>query len=228
MVMATLDIGNTTSPNFSYYPTLESRSNPSSPSLCLEKFLSLQKNEERTQPSQSQNVYAVVLVNGQPIVIGQKAKPEPAIEISQNDTETQPTVSLNQRLDLIKSRLSLSITQLADLFGVTRKAIYDWYEGAEPRRIMMSRIEILIDVLETVPPEVDLRRLKALWNIPISGKSFRAVFDDEDIASLRTVLAEKLNELSPRMVATTSSMRKTATHFGEAHLAEVDRRTDIR
>jgi DNA-binding transcriptional regulator YiaG len=137
-------------------------------------------------------------------------------------------VAVAERLDLIKDRLALSITQLAELFGVTRKTVYDWYEGTEPRRNAANRIEILIDVLNRASPGVDLARLKAVWNVPVSGTSFRAVIGDDnlDVGTLQKALLEKLNELSTRMVATTTPMRKTTSQFGEAQLAEFGRQTD--
>lgn len=133
-----------------------------------------------------------------------------------------------ERLDLIKDRLALSITQLAELFGVTRKTVYDWYEGTEPRRNTVNRMEILIDVLNRASPGVDLARLKAVWNVPVSGTSFRSVIGDDnlDAGTLQKALLEKLNELSTRMVATTTPMRKTTSQFGEAQLAEFERQTE--
>ena len=148
-------------------------------------------------------------------------------ETSQKTSNIQ-LVAVAERLDLIKDRLALSITQLAELFGVTRKTVYDWYEGTEPRRNAVNRMEILIEVLNRASPEVDLARLKAVWNVPVSGTSFRAVLGDDNLnaGTLQKALLEKLNELSTRMVATTSPMRKTTSQFGEAPLAEFERRTN--
>jgi DNA-binding transcriptional regulator YiaG len=144
-----------------------------------------------------------------------------------NASDTQ-LVTVAERLDLIKGRLGLSITQLAELFDVTRKTVYDWYEGTEPRRNAVNRIEILIEVLNKASPEIDLVRLKAVWNISVFGKSFLAVLgeDNLDAGTLQNALLEKLNELSSRMVATTGRMRKTNLQFGEAQLAEFERRID--
>lgn len=91
----------------------------------------------------------------------------------------QPII-ISERLDLIKDRLALSITQLAELFGVTRKTVYDWYEGTEPRRNTINRVETLIEALNRYS-ELDLTRLKTMWSIPVSGKSFRAVLNDENL-----------------------------------------------
>lgn len=167
----------------------------------------------------------MLLVDGKPVFV--VLNDDPQSETSQKTFNGQP-VALAERLDLIKDRLALSITQLAELFGVTRKTVYDWYEGTEPRRTAVNRMEILIEVLNKASPEVDLTRLKAMWNVPVSGTSFRAVLGDDnlDADTLQKTLLEKLNELSTRMVATINPMRKTTSQFGEAQLAEFERRTD--
>jgi DNA-binding transcriptional regulator YiaG len=180
---------------------------------------------QTTQISKVDRGY-LLLVDGMPVVV--MLSDDQQTVSSKITSSTQP-VAITERLDLIKDRLVLSITQLAELFGVTRKTVYDWYEGTEPRRNATSRMEILIDMLNGVSPEVDLARLKAVWNIPVSGKSFRTVFGDDniDIETLQKALAEKLNELSTRMVATTSPIQKSTSQFGDSQLAEFDRRTDI-
>lgn len=141
---------------------------------------------------------------------------------------TVQSIAMGERLNLIKDHLSLSVTQLAELFGVTRKTVYDWYDGTEPRPKTINRTEILLDVLNRAPPEVDLAKLKTIWSIPVSGASFRKVFSDDnmDAETLQNALVEKLNELSSRMVSTANPMRKTIPKFGEAQLAEFDRSTD--
>jgi DNA-binding transcriptional regulator YiaG len=198
----------------------------SSPALHYENFL-YKRRETATQPTQSKQAYTFISVDGQPFVIGYNT--ESQLEKSLDNTAPQSAVALIERLNLIKSSLALSVTQLAELFGVTRKAIYDWYDGAEPRSVATTRMELLIDILNKVPEELDMRRLKAVWHIPVSEKSFLAVFGDDKLAphALRADLKKKLDELSPRLVATTKTLQKTTTQFGEAHLAEFDRRTDF-
>lgn len=168
---------------------------------------------------------AIILIDNQPFVFVQKTAPH----TDERSRVIAQTVILSVRLDQIKDRLGLSITQMAELFGVTRKSVYDWYEGAEPRNQTTTRIETLIDVLDTMPETIDLRRLKTVWNIAVSGQSFRAVFNDDnlDATSLRTDLKAKLNELSPRMVATTNPVHKKATPLGESHLSDIDRLADF-
>jgi hypothetical protein len=50
---------------------------------------------------------------------------------------------LVQRLDTIADTFALNRQQLADACRVTRKALYDWLGGAEPRRDALQRIAAL-------------------------------------------------------------------------------------
>lgn len=196
----------------------------SSPSLDIGNLLSLLRNQEATTPKQQRSL--LILVDGSPLLISTKQD----VEININDwAKTTQSLGHIERLDLIKDRLSLTITQMAELLGVTRKTVYDWYDGSEPRPTMLNRLEILIDAINSAPVDVDLRRLKTLWNIPISGKSFRAAFNDDniDINTLRTALIEKLNELSTRMVEKSYSPYKSSAQYAESQVAEFDRRGDF-
>lgn len=161
----------------------------------------------------------VILSNDQEIIIN-------PVKSSINNLNS---VALSERLNQVKNRLDLSITQMAELFGVTRKSVYDWYEGVEPRQIKISRMETLIDVLMDESINADLKRLKVVWNIPISGHSFREVFNNDklDAVSLKSKLISTLHELSPRMVKSANSVYKTTTQFGSAHLVDIDRSADL-
>lgn len=177
-----------------------------------------------TTPSRHDN-YGLY-VDGRAVAI---AKPKELVTKPICTANLKSLGSQNEKLDLIQSKLGLSITQVSELFGVTRKAIYDWYDGAEPRRNIQNKIETLIDLLGEMPESIDIGKLKAVWKIPVSGKSFLTAFneDNADLLSYRTTLKEKLDELSPKLVSTSISEIKTNPQLGKAHLAEFDRRTDF-
>lgn len=167
---------------------------------------------------------------------GQKQVVIPMVQVRE-DAANGPVVAqvdhaapIPESLDQIKERLSLSVTQIAELFGVTRKAVYDWYEGAEPRPTMASRIATLSAVVAEEFPGMALQRLKAVWSVPVSNKSFRAVLNDDSIdpADLKTALSEKLRELAPRIMPAPLRSAKDAFILGEAHISELDRRADVR
>lgn len=139
------------------------------------------------------------------------------------------TVSHADRLDEIKNRLGLSITQLAELFGVTRKSIYDWYDGSvKPNSSNINKIEAVIESLDSLAVRngaVDLQRLKVVWHIPINGQSFCSILNDDKLEIEK--LVTKLHELSPRMEKKASTLKKTTIQLGDAHLAEFSRETDF-
>lgn len=130
-------------------------------------------------------------------------------------------------LETIKDHLALTVTQLAELFGVTRKSVYDWYEGAAPRASMLLRIEAMKRLIAARRSSIDFRKLKTVWHIPISGSSFLVTLNDDhsdrDRNSLETHLASKLDELHSLMVAPDLQPRSTETKFNSGSLVEFER-----
>lgn len=230
MVLAAADLGYNTTPCINGnrpQHVIERRPEPAYEALeCLGRALYQLNTRKTTRPAQGQKSVAFI-INGIPLSI-EASESREAGRI-QNSIDANQFSTLSGRLNLIKDRLGLSITQMAELFGVTRKSVYDWYEGVEPRSNTLGRIEILIDALDKAPARSDLTRLKSIWNISVSEASFRTVFNDTsmDISELRIALIEKLNELSSRMVAANISAPKKAAQIGDAHLAEIDRRADF-
>lgn len=129
----------------------------------------------------------------------------------------------------IKERLGLSIMQMAELFGVTRKSVYDWYDGVAPQPKMVNRIEIVCEVLDTQPLHVDLCRLKASWHIPVSDKSFCAIVTEDGLSLIdfRIALTAKLHELLPRLVSSKTLPSRGAIDLGEAHTSEFGRFAEL-
>lgn len=153
----------------------------------------------------------------------------PLVSFTRDDPVNSQSSSVPDNLNSIKEKLSLSVTQMAELLNVTRKSVYDWYEGAEPRPSTIARINMLVEILHIASPELDLRRLKSIWKVPLKGQSFLAVLNDEklDENNLRQALADKLHELSPRLAPPLSTSLRTSVVLGQAHLADIDRRADI-
>lgn len=172
-----------------------------------------------------------LLIDGQrPQIIERKP---PKVEDS---SVTDPSLALTTmaiQLDKVKASLGLSMTQMAELFGVTRKTVYDWYEGAAPRADKENRIATLLETLSLLPSNVDMKRLKTIWHIGTEGQSFLAIFNDDQINSndLQTALTAKLNELSKRMVASTENLvarnPKSNTRANHTELGQFDRHGDF-
>ncbi|WP_213780104.1 hypothetical protein [Caballeronia sp. dw_276] len=133
-----------------------------------------------------------------------------------------------EQLDAIKSRLDISVTQLAELFSVTRKTVYDWYEGQSPRNAKKGdKIRVLAELLNN-SGEADLKRLKAVWNIALPGGSFLSTLQSDTLvgSDLTDALAAKLNGLSVEMAAMANPVRRTGVFIGNSNLADIDRRSD--
>lgn len=188
--------------------------------------------KEDTHTSFTENRSYVIFINSE--LLNPKLDLHPSSEtatLSANDAEyegTALTLPFSSRLGEIQDRLSLSITQVAELFGVTRKSVYDWFDDKSmPRASVINRTETLLDIIKESPRDVDLSRLKTVWNIPTSGQSFLAILNDESIAvdRLKECGMQKLIELSPRLGQITVG-HKDMRH-GTSHIIDIDRTTDV-
>lgn len=131
-----------------------------------------------------------------------------------------------QKINSIKEKLSLSITQLAELLNVTRKAVYDWYEGAEPtKKSIVSRINVLYSLENYIHSEIDITRLKTCWKIPLSERSFLSILNNEELGEeeLRLALIEKINELSARMATTDAPKIRLSKGLPTSQLSDIER-----
>jgi DNA-binding transcriptional regulator YiaG len=138
-----------------------------------------------------------------------------------------PATSFKQDLERVQMKFGLSITQLAELLGVTRKSVYDWFDGTDPRNAKnRNRMGAILALLDS-RPDFDLTRLKGVWNMPVSGVSFLSILGNEDVpeSDRLPALAEKLEQLAPRLGAPVAT-RKGA-YLGESHASELDRMSDI-
>lgn len=232
LIMST---NNTTSP----YTSLQSKK------VGIPQFISLKKwmgtaviafatcvnsNSVISSTTSASYEHIQILVNDNPLQFKIEQKNEELHEKTAIETDiTKTTISHADRLDEIKSRLGLSITQLAELFGVTRKSIYDWYDGSvKPNTSNINKIEAVIESLDSLAVRngaVDLQRLKVVWHIPINGQSFCSILNDDKLEIEK--LVTKLHELSPRMEKKASTLKKTTIQLGDAHLAEFSRETDF-
>lgn len=173
------------------------------------------------------NKYYTIYINENPVKIELPPLDNQESELTKTISQ-ENSITFVDRLGPIKEQLALSVTQLAELFGVTRKSIYDWYDGKEPRSSTEKRLEILTEALRTIPDNADLKRLKVVWNIPLSGKSFREVYNNTlDDETLLNELQKKLAELSPKLIKKNKSRRKSTTTTGENHFIETDRHADF-
>lgn len=143
------------------------------------------------------------------------------------EKETTADVTFKSQLEKTQADLGLSITQLSQFFGVTRKSVYDWLDGTAPRSSNGKRLDIINAVISANNSAFDLSRLKTVWLTSINGSSFMDVISDEALSDDKKIEAalNKLNELAPRLGTREKSARKT--YLGNAHTTDFDRVADL-
>ena len=148
---------------------------------------------------------AILVVNSSAVIIGfHKYLPSTFSIQAANDKplDGAPPLPFSDRLETVQKRLGLSITQVAELFGVTRKSVYDWFDGkSSPRTAAIQKAEALNDIINESPTDIDITRLKTVWNIPTDGESFLSVLRDDNISvdQLKEKALAKLVALGPRL-----------------------------
>ncbi|NMZ58175.1 hypothetical protein [Pseudomonas nitroreducens] len=135
-----------------------------------------------------------------------------------------PTTT-SEKLSLLQSSFGISITQMSDILGVTRKTIYDWIDGSEPRPASSQKIDILTEISER-HSNINLSRLKTVWNIPINGKSLRQVLaeDSTDRTGVLEDASAKIAALAPKLGAPS---KPSKAKIRMAHLSDIDRASDV-
>lgn len=121
--------------------------------------------------------------------------------IASDDAISNPP-SWVQDLAWIKEHADVTVSRLADVFGVTRKAFYGWVEGAEPRKGgSLLRISALREILASLPSIAHRSAFFGLIDdILGDGRSFREAFQSPvDEPVYRDRLNGKLAELAPAL-----------------------------
>lgn len=102
----------------------------------------------------------------------------------------------------IKNETDVTISALAELFGVTRRAFYSWLDGTTPKRGgSQARIAVLRDVLGSMPSRAQRTSLFALAGQAVDGVAFREVFQGsiDDVDELRERLDVMVAKLAPAL-----------------------------
>lgn len=143
------------------------------------------------------------------------------------EKEQVADITFKSQLETIQSDLGLSITQLSQFFGVTRKSVYDWLDGTAPRSANSKRLDVIAAVISASDNASNLSRLKSVWLTSINGKSFMDVISDDALSDGEKISAAllKLDELAPRLG--TQEKLKSKTYLGNAHTTDFDRVADL-
>lgn len=213
-------ISSMTSTSLRYFPERERCDRGSSAPSLVVKLFDLFDRALSTAPQMKQAAF--FLIDGHPILLSSANESE---SLSEVDVEK---LGFAAQLDEIKGFLGLTVTQLAELFRVTRKTVYDWYDGADPRLGMGARIETLNHLLHSSSFPGDLKRLKHVWNLPINGGSFIDMVNSNiDHYDLKAALEGKLDELAPRMVPPARKPSGITSGSKMSVLGEIIRDTDV-
>lgn len=136
-------------------------------------------------------------------------------------------ITFKAQIENVQDQLGLSITQIAQLFGVTRKTVYDWLDNTAPRANASKRMDFLADLIRQNQSRLNLKRLKGVWQMSVNGRSFIDVVLDEELDQDSRMVAAmaKLEELAPRLGQTAPKLGKT--YLGNAHANDMDRVADL-
>jgi len=103
-------------------------------------------------------------------------------------------------LSWIKESSDVTVSRLAQMFGVTRKAFYGWMEGVEPKKGgSLARIRALREILASLPTDLHRTAVFNLADEPVGSDevSLRiALQQSVEEEAYRERLNEKLADLS--------------------------------
>jgi hypothetical protein len=125
----------------------------------------------------------------------------------------------------LKDTLDIGVSGLAELFGVTRKTVYDWFDNSVPRRGgRMWKIALLRNILEEVDSS-KLPLLRQVWDLPVGGEvSLLDVVRSgkDDAEEFRKNLRTALQRLEPTLESTKArNSRPSRRPYGEAHTEDL-------
>lgn len=127
----------------------------------------------------------------------------------------------------IKDSLHLSMSDVAALFGVTRKAVYDWFDGtSKPRAHFSERMAAIRSTLQGACTSEQLGLLRQLWSAPLAGEeSLAGILKSVDASTAsKAKIKAALEELEPRMAELTQRLQSQPRHdLGRAHIEDLVR-----
>lgn len=117
------------------------------------------------------------------------------VDASLKDNEAHAAL---QNIQWLRDHANLSMSALANIAGVTRKAAYDWLSGSAPREQRATRIASLRYLMERLP--VELRAsIPAAMDEDVSGSTLREILSNSDVGDdhLHRQVDNALAELKP-------------------------------
>lgn len=125
----------------------------------------------------------------------QTSSPE---ETAKSDTASEAAL----RIQWLRDQSGLSMSTLAELLGVSRKAVYDWLSGTLPREQRAAHLALIYSAMERVPEPLRTA-VPAVMDEMVSGSTLRELLSNSEVDG--QVLAQKvdnvLEELRPLMAS---------------------------
>lgn len=118
----------------------------------------------------------------------------------------------------LRTSLNLSMAEVATLFKVTRKAVYDWLDGSKPRTGLAERIGAMRALFERNLPEESRQVVRQFFDTPIEEKgTLLSILRDIDIKSLAGEGEATLKTLAPRIAQFSADINSKPTPHGNGY-----------
>lgn len=106
------------------------------------------------------------------------------------------------RIQWLRDQSGLSMSTLAELLGVSRKAIYDWLSGTLPREQRAAHLALIYSAMERVPEPLRTA-VPAVMDEVVSGSTLRELLStaNNDDRELPQKVDNVLGELKPLMAS---------------------------
>ncbi len=120
----------------------------------------------------------------------------------------------------LRSALNLSMSEVAALFKVTRKAVYDWLDGSKPRTGLAERIATMRALFERNLPSESRSVVRQFFDTPIDGETtLLSILRDVDTTNLTAKGVNGLNAIAHQVEKFAAELNsKPAPHgIGHAH-----------
>jgi len=141
----------------------------------------------------------------------------PLIKINENRRRSTSVTSVSHHINKIRSAFGLNMSEMAEVFGVSRPTAYSWLQGSSPKHDLLSKIWRLSSYADSLAA-LGIPRMQLLVRRPLrSGVSLFAALQagngiDSAIDCIKE-LAEDMN--NPLAELRERTARKARVHFAE-------------
>jgi transcriptional regulator with XRE-family HTH domain len=103
----------------------------------------------------------------------------------------QQTLSISESLKNVRDTFGLKMSELAEIFGVSRTAAYDWLSGATPKPEIAIKIELLATYADSIAQHAGHRSTLLRRNPLLAGRKLVAAMKtSEGLESIVLTLSE--------------------------------------